>query len=185
MELNYATKGIANAGLTTGIIGTALGAINAMGGTGGLLGGIAPASGVGDMAQVVRTVAELSGATGRCSENTPVTRYDIAQLKELMAKDQEIAILKSEQNAEIKMADVYERIMTRVNADKREQDAWNTQQLVNNSHMSSAIAANAKSIGELQHIIGDVTKIVIPKSAICPEVMPRYNTWMPPVDKTE
>ena len=37
---NYASKGVANAGLTTGIIGTSLGALNAMGGAGGLLGGL-------------------------------------------------------------------------------------------------------------------------------------------------
>ncbi len=182
MELNYASKGVANAGLTTGIIGTALGALNAMGNTGGILGGIANPAGVGDMAQVVRTVAELSGATGRCSENTPVTRYDIQNLKELMAKDQEIAILKSEQNTEVKIADVYERVMTRVNADKREQDAWNAQQMVNNCQMSSAIAVNASSIAALQDVCGKITKVIVPKEAICPEYMNRYNSWTAPTD---
>lgn len=39
MELNYASKGVGTAGLTTGIIGTALGAMNVLGG-GGLLGGL-------------------------------------------------------------------------------------------------------------------------------------------------
>ena len=36
MEVEYARRGVANAGLTTGIIGTALGALN---GLGGMLGG--------------------------------------------------------------------------------------------------------------------------------------------------
>lgn len=35
MEMtNYASKGVANAGLATGIIGTSLGALNAIGGLG-------------------------------------------------------------------------------------------------------------------------------------------------------
>lgn len=36
MELNYASKGVANAGLATGIVGTTLGALNSMGGLGAL-----------------------------------------------------------------------------------------------------------------------------------------------------
>ena len=39
MEIKYATNSKANAGLTTGIIGTALGALNSTGVLGGLLGG--------------------------------------------------------------------------------------------------------------------------------------------------
>lgn len=168
MEMNFATKGVANAGLTTGIIGTALGALNTLGNGSNILGGLGNNASVGDMAQVARTVAELSGVTGRCSENTPVTRYDIQNLKELMAKDQEIAILKSEQNTEIKIADVYERIMTSVNADRRDQDAWNAQQMVNNAQMSASIAANATSIAALQNCCSQITKLVVPNSAICP-----------------
>jgi hypothetical protein len=39
MEMtNYASKGVANAGLATGIIGTSLGALNAIGGLGALSG---------------------------------------------------------------------------------------------------------------------------------------------------
>ena len=38
MEMNYASNGKANAALTTGIIGTALGAINSLGANGGLNG---------------------------------------------------------------------------------------------------------------------------------------------------
>ena len=42
MEMNYASKGVANAGLATGIIGTSLGALNALGGMGALTGVIGP-----------------------------------------------------------------------------------------------------------------------------------------------
>lgn len=39
MENKYGKKGVSNAGLTTGIIGTALGLLNGNGGIGGILGG--------------------------------------------------------------------------------------------------------------------------------------------------
>lgn len=42
MEMNYASKGVANAGLATGIIGTSLGALNELGGMGALTGVIGP-----------------------------------------------------------------------------------------------------------------------------------------------
>ena len=37
--MEYASRGVANAGLATGIIGTSLGALNALGGLGGLFAG--------------------------------------------------------------------------------------------------------------------------------------------------
>lgn len=181
MELNYASKGVGTAGLTTGIIGTALGAMNVLGG-GGLLGGLtggSPAMTMGDVAQVAQAV---TGLTNRCSDNTPVTRYDLQQMKELMAKDQEIAILKADQASEIKMADVYERLATRMNAEYREQQAWNSQQMVNNANISAAIATNASSIAGLQNIVCGITKTIVPKEAICPEYMNRYNSWTAPTD---
>ena len=40
MEYEYAKRGVANAGLTTGIIGTSLGAMSLLGGAGNILGGL-------------------------------------------------------------------------------------------------------------------------------------------------
>ena len=153
MEVQYASNGKANAGLTTGIIGTALSGLLTLGGMAGL--------------------ANNNVAHG----NTVATKDDIMNLKELMSKDQQIAILTSEQNTEVKIADVYERLITRINADQRAQAEWNTQQAVNNSAMSSAIASNAKSI----EVLKDLTKVVIPMHNICPRPMPRYNSWEAPV----
>lgn len=92
------------------------------------------------------------------------TKSDLDNAILLAAKDSEIALLKADQNTEIKIADVYERVMTRVNADRNEQMAWNTQQSLNNCQMSSAIAANRNSID----ILMGMTKTVIPNSSVCP-----------------
>lgn len=171
MELNYATKGVANAGLATGIVGTTLGALNMLGNGGGILGGLGggrTADAMAGMAAGAAGAGLMNGGIGRCSENTPVTRYDLEWVQKLMEKDQALAILKSEQNTEVKIADVYERIMTRVNADRRDQDAWNAQQMVNNAQVSAAVAANATSIAALQNCCSQITKLVVPNSAICP-----------------
>lgn len=81
MEMNFASKGVGNAGLATGIIGTSLGALNAMGGNGGLLGG-------------------LFGNNCGCGENMAVNRYEMATqmncANQMMAKDLEISELKTE-----------------------------------------------------------------------------------------
>ena len=86
----------------------------------------------------------------------------------IAGKDSEIAMLKSEQNTEVKIADVYERLITRINADRNAQMEWNATQSVNNAQMSSAIAVNANSIGAIQGILGQITKTVIPNSSVCP-----------------
>lgn len=163
--MEYASKGVANTGLGLGIAGTALGLLN---GGGGILPGLGGTSAAADMATVAKTVADLTGVTNRCSENTPVTRYEMDMAMKLAAKDSEIALLKSEQNTEIKIADVYERIMTRVNADQRAQADWNAAQSVANAQMSAAIATNSNSIAALQNCCSQITKLVVPNTAICP-----------------
>lgn len=86
----------------------------------------------------------------------------------LAEKDAEIALLKSEQNTEVKIADVYERLITRINADQRAQADWNANQSVANAQMSAAIATNNASIASLQNCCNQITKLVVPNSAICP-----------------
>lgn len=153
----------ANAGLTTGIIGTALSGLLALGGGAGLIG----------------LHSNLSN-----SQTKYVTKDEFDLAQKLNAKDCEIALLKSEQNTEVKIADVYERIMTRVNQNERTQNAWNAQQMVNNATMSSAITTNANSITVLQNTLAGITKTVVPINAVCPEPMKLYNSWTAPTTPT-
>lgn len=152
----FASHGVANAGLTTGIIGTALGVLN--GGLG---------------------LLNNNGNNINCC-NRFVTKDELNYVQEIGKKDAEIALLKSEQNTEVKIADVYERLITRINADAKAQADWNATQSVANAQMSSAIATNANSIAALQNVCGQITKTIVPKDAICPEYMNRYNNWTAP-----
>ena len=160
--MEYASNGKGNLGVTLGAIGTGLSVLN--GGL-GLLGN------------------GMTGAGYHATEGGRyVTKDELEYAETIARKDSEIALLKSEQNTEIKIADVYERVMTRVNADRREQDAWNAAQAVNNAQMSSAIAVNANSIAALQTCCNNLTKIVIPADNVCPKPMPQFNSWTAPTN---
>jgi hypothetical protein len=140
---SVASAGVGGAGLGLGIAGTALALLN-NGGLGNLLGGF-----------------------GGCN-NQVATKSDIAYSQELAKKDSEIALLKSEQNTEVKIADVYDRLITKINANQLAQSEWNATQMVNNCKMSNAIAVNSNSISALQNCCNSITKLVVPNSAICP-----------------
>ena len=91
--MEYASNGKANAALTTGIIGTA--------GFGAqLLGNL-----LGGWGANPATAAAM--AAGACSENTPVTRYELDREQQLAAKDAEIALLKANTYNDQKALELY------------------------------------------------------------------------------
>ncbi len=145
-------------------------------------GALASALGIGIPALVKSNNAENNA--DKCSGVNYATATDLAYAQELAKKDSEIALLKSEQNTEVKIADVYDRLVTKINANYKEQADWNAQQMVNNCQMSSAIAVNTNNIAALQSSVSAITKTIVPKSAICPEVMERYNSWTAPTNTT-
>lgn len=145
------------------------GGTQALGIIGTVLGGMAVAGGLNG-----------SGLNILGGNSNNATKSDLAYSQELAKKDSEIALLKSEQNTEIKIADVYDRLVTKINANCKEQSDWNAQQMVNNSQMSSAIAVNTNNIAALQNSVAAITKTIVPKTVICPEVMSRYNSWTAP-----
>lgn len=147
----YTSKAVGNAGLATGIIGTALGVLN--GGT-NLLG---------------------MGGSAVPGHNF-VTKDELNYVQELARKDSEIALLKSEQNTEIKIADVYERVMTRVNADAKAQAEVNAAQAVYNASSTSAVAVLQNQVAQLQ----SMTQLYIPSQFVTPEPMNRFNSWTAP-----
>lgn len=133
-----------------------------VGGIGGYIGGISAILGMLGNGYGAMPAAAAPGVPSF------VTKDELNMAMTIAGKDSEIAMLKSEQNTEVKIADVYERLITRINADRNAQMEWNATQSVNNAQMSSAIAVNANSIGAIQGILGQITKTVIPNSSVCP-----------------
>lgn len=91
MEMNYSSNGKGNLGVTLGAIGTGLGVLNGANGN-GLLGGI------------------LGGSNG---DNAAVTRYDMNLIRDNMAKDSEISLLKADKYTDQKFADLNDRYNAR------------------------------------------------------------------------
>ncbi len=176
MDMNYASKGIGNAALATGIIGTVGTALNLLSDHGGGLIGGGSTSDIGTMgAAVANAAAEKMLGVGSCEGDRPVTRYELGLVRELDAERQKNAILVSEQNTEVKMTEVYRQNHNELTAlrDREDlrhdaQEAWNAQQMVNNAQIASAISANANSIAAIGGKLDGVTRTVIPNNAICP-----------------
>lgn len=154
----FASKGVANAGLATGIVGTALGVLN--GGLGGILGGW--------------------GNGAACSDNMPITRYELEMENKIVGKDSEIALLKSEKYTDEKIIEAYKDITGQLNAFKAEQNSINMQQAVYNATNTGAISCLQGQVAQLQAL----TKVIVPIDNVCPQPMPRYNSFTVPTTPT-
>lgn len=149
----FASKGVAGSGLGLGIAGTALGLLN---GGAGLLGG---------------------WGRGECSENTPVSRYELGLQQEIAAKDSRIGLLESNIYTDQKLADVYERLTTKMNGMKDEQAAVNMAQAAYNAGNTAAVSVIQSQVAQLMGL----TKLVIPNGSVCPgwgavKVVPETTT---------
>ena len=136
-ENKYASNGKGNLGVTLGAIGTGLGLFG--NGLGGILG---------------------NNCNGGCSEDHFVNRYELGLQQELAAKDSKISLLESNIYVDSKIADVYERLNTKIGylenqlADQRVYNATNT----------ATIACIQGQVAQL----ASLTKLVVPNSSVCP-----------------
>lgn len=94
VDKNFASKGVAGTGLGLGIAGTALGLLNGNG-LGGLLGGCGCNNGWN---------------TGVCSENMPVTRYELGQESKIADLQSQIALRDANTYNDQKTLELYKYI---------------------------------------------------------------------------
>ena len=116
MEMNheYASKGVAGAGLGTGIAGLSLGVLNSLGGLGalgGLWGGNRSAA--NDAVTAALTAAMLQGRScnGPCGNDCdPVTQREMRLVQEIAAKDSKIALRDANTYGDQKALEMYKYI---------------------------------------------------------------------------
>lgn len=155
MEVNnYASKGVAGAGLGLGIAGTALGVLNGMNGCGNLLGGL------------------FNNGNCGCHENTAVNRYELGLEQASAAKDSKIALLESTIHTNDKILEVYGYLDGRL----RSIEGQIAQQAVVNAQVTANLSCMQGNIATLMGL----TKTVVPIDSICPAPMPQYNSWTAP-----
>lgn len=152
----FASKGVAGSGLGLGIAGTALGVLS--GGLNNILGG------------------GLIGHNCGCSDNAPVTRYELGMENQIVAKDNEIALLKANIYTDQKIADVYERLNLKIGGVEAAVNA----QAVYNATLNGTVNCMQGQIAALQAL----TKTIVPISNVCPQPMPQYNSWTAPTATT-
>ena len=154
LENKYGSKGVAGAGLGLGIAGTALGL---MAGNGGF---------------------NLFGnnANCGCNEDHLVNRYELGQNSEIERLRTELSLRDANIYTDSKIADIYEKLNTKIGAVESEL----CQQRVYNATNTSAIACINGQIATLMAL----TKTVIPADNVCPQPMAMYNSWTAPTAPT-
>lgn len=151
-ESNVTGQGQGNLNTVLGAIGT-YGALNS-GALGGLLGGLGGGCNTG----------WNRNGCGCSPADVPITRYEATMMQELAAKDGKIALLESNIYTDQKLADVYERLSARIDANKAAQDAVNLQQATFNAANTAAIGCMQGQIAQLFSL----TKLVVPNASVCP-----------------
>lgn len=168
--MEYASKGVAGAALGTGIGGLALGLLN-NGGLGNLLGGNNCGCGTMPYVQPAMAHPAVHAMGGCCSENTMINRYEAGLQQEIAAKDARIGLLESNIYTDQKLADVYERLNTKiedriagVNCRIDGAYAQLNQQAVMNATITANMGCMAQQIAQLQGL----TRLVVPNTSVCP-----------------
>ena len=151
----FASKGVAGAGLGIGIAGSALGVLN--GGLGNVLGGL---GGWGNR-----------GMYGGYGDLRCVDHYELDMTRSLANKDMEIAYWRGQDETNKKIGDAYAALERQINSlerevrsNKEEQYGVNLQQAVYNGTNTAAVACIRDQVAQLY----GVTRLVVPNSSVCP-----------------
>lgn len=181
----FASKGVAGTGLGLGIAGTALGILNNNGGN-GLLGGL-----FGNNCQM-NQVSALQSEVGmlRAEKYSDKNTADVytavrSEYKDLLEKWitplSDEACRNRERIAVLETSVKYENEKALL----REQNV----RLELKNYIDDCCCKTNGRINELGNrvyglgqTLDSITKTVIPRTAICPEVMPRWNSWVAPTD---
>ena len=189
----FESSGVAKAGLTTGIIGTSLAGLMALGGNGGgLLGGglfgnnNAQMAAMGVLAEKDAKIAELTAQ--KYSDNQDAALYQatrseneklenrlmdyIKPLSQESAGNRErVAVLEAQQAKNGEIADLREKLVRAELGAKIDSVAQTC---------GCGIAQLNNAVAGINNTLNQITHTVIPRTAICPEVMERYNSWIAP-----
>lgn len=192
----FASKGLANG---VGIPALVLGSLGFLGsannGNGGILGGLfggnncAPQmAAMGVIAEKDAKIAELTSQ--KYSDNQDAVLYHatrdeneklesrlmsyIKPLSDEAAQNRErVAVLEAQQAKNTEIADLREKLV-RSELGARIDSVAQT--------CGCGIAQLNNAVASLQNTVNGITQTIIPQSAICPPVMPRYNSYTAPTD---
>lgn len=151
--MHWATNAKGNTGIVLGSIGTGLGLLGTH--LGGLFGN--------------------GYCNGYCNGGY-VSKEAFDLQKKISEQESTISLLRSEQNTEVKIADVYARLEKQVlDLERAQNNKWAEQGVIN-----AQITANLSVMQNQIAVLNGLTKTVIPINNVCPEPMPLKNSWTAP-----
>lgn len=150
----FASKGVA--GTALGLGAGALGVQLLNGGFNGLLG--------------------MGRTTGCCSEDHMVNRYEAAQQSRISELETEVKLRDANTYTDQKLLEVYNYFNGKIGC----VEGQIAQQAVYNATNTATLTCLQNQVTQL----ASLTKVVIPTASICPEPMPRYNSWTAPAAPT-
>lgn len=174
--MEYASKGVAGAGLGTGIAGLALGVLNSANNGNGILGGLfgggcnnaAGLAGLG----AVASMSEKDATIGQLRAEKYADAVGINTFKEVLSalekRDDKYAVLFKDLNTEAvnnRIALTELKGAIQLESERRQAGDQNLYCYVNATFVPG--------------------KLVMPLDALCPSAMPRYNEWQPPQAGTQ
>lgn len=149
----YASKGVAGAGLGAGIAGLSLGVLNGVangnGVLGGLLGGVPAAHCHGGVSQ-----AEMNLAIRNAQLEAGIAQRD--------------AYIYTDQQTDLKVG----ALRCEVEQLKRE--------LCDQKAFNATVTASQACMAQQIAVLNGITNVLIPQDKIYPAVMPLYNSWVAP-----
>lgn len=126
----------------------------------------------GNPAAQINTSCACNGS----SDNQPINRYEMGLVQENAALRTQLDMHKAEiytDNKFEKYDEKYERRFRNIEGRLAEQAVFN-------ERTSATVGCLAQQANGMQSILNSITKMVVPKDVICPEVMPMYNSWTAP-----
>ena len=197
----YASKGVAGTGLGLGIAGTValanqlLGGCNGggllnLGGGSGCRSNIEGMAGLAVLAEKDAKIAELTAQ--KYSDNNDATIYQTTLAENKALRDEFFAYIKpiAEESASNR-----ERVAVLEANQAKDQEINELREKLVRSELGAKIDSVAQNcccgitqlnnaVSAINTTLSNITKLVIPTTAICPEVMPRYNSWTAPTPTT-
>lgn len=202
----FASKGVAGTGLGVGIAGLSLGVLNGLNNGNGLLGGLfgggwnnqaaqmANAAGQAVLSEKDATIARLMSE--KYADKVGVDVYaqsrrenqDMSDrllgnwikplAQESAANRERLATIEAKMECEAEKTLLREQLIEQKFATAHSEMNRRVDDVANKA--ACGISSNAAGIASLRSVVDSITAIHIPTSVICPEVMPRWNSWEAP-----
>lgn len=158
----FASKGLAGTALGFGIGGAALSLAN--GGLSRILGGTNTAQQDTTAAMLAAAAALTAGRTGTCSEDHNVNRYEAQKDARIAELETEVKLRDANTYTDGKMLQLYQYVdgeLKSIRNTQCEQAVWNATQ-------TATISCLGQQVNQLQGVMQNLTKVVIPNGSVCP-----------------